>query len=108
MPENLKLCPFCGSYERPNLYSYEEEGQTWWAISCDRCPAEMDDAIQSKEEATRAWNRRTITHTENGIRLEVIEDNLREAFGVRKDPVTPYEHGLVKRIKGVVKVWDWT
>ena len=55
MSEQLKPCPFCGSYAE-YTESVDEDGDHWWHIECHGCYAKSDGF--TREDAAEAWNRR--------------------------------------------------
>jgi Lar family restriction alleviation protein len=56
MPNELKPCPFCGG-EAETIKSFLYGKVTGYAVYCKKCDCELK-MYTSKQNATKAWNRR--------------------------------------------------
>lgn len=61
---NLKPCPFCGGKAHPaGALDWDDLGREY--VLCDRCDASGPHR-DTKETATRAWNKRKIERRRKG------------------------------------------
>jgi len=92
--EELKQCPFCGSFEAyENYTSFGDSNKIDYTVECENCPADIGwhDTL---EEAVKSWNTRT-TNESMVKALEEIDNliihkyqyNFNEYFGddIRED-----------------------
>lgn len=67
--EKLKPCPFCG--EKGVFVKFYRDG---WTVGCGNkfCPVHPTTHIDTKKEATAAWNER---HSSWGLLMEILDEH---------------------------------
>lgn len=83
MPEPLKSCPFCGGAAKFIKRSVGIPGtmghDAWHAISCGGCNAGIaydDNRFRDKDDAAKAWNRRSLLDGDLSKKIIMFQEEL--------------------------------
>ena len=92
--EKLKSCPFCGG--KVYFVDCGDDDFEDWCIECEKChitlvaPGAEEGAVPTKEEAAKAWNRRTNDVEEELTEIQnIIPGTTIEASGIKMEILDP-------------------